>query len=44
MTMIELSHIFYGPDDPESDFDVYRFRVVLFGSVSSSFMPMSSSQ
>ena len=26
------------PDDPESDFDVYRFRVVLFGSVSSPFM------
>lgn len=26
------------PDDPESDLDVYRFRVVLFGSVSSPFM------
>ena len=26
------------PDNPESDLDVYRFRVVLFGSVSSPFM------
>ncbi|XP_070571116.1 uncharacterized protein [Ptychodera flava] len=26
------------PDDPESDFAVYRFKVVLFGSTSSPFM------
>lgn len=26
------------PKDPESDFDVYRFKVVLFGSASSPFM------
>ena len=26
------------PDDPESQFTIYHFRVVLFGSVSSPFM------
>ena len=26
------------PEDPESEFDTYRFKVVLFGATSSQFM------
>ena len=26
------------PEDPESEFEIYHFRVILFGSVSSPFM------
>ena len=41
MRMIETTRFLWpkDPSDPESDFLIYRFRVVLFGATFSQFLP-----